>query len=116
MTLDQGLAFTIVIAMMGLFAWGRWRYDLVAVLTLLVAVAVGIVKPNEAFKGFSDDIVIIVGSALVVSAAVARSGVIERAAAGSDRISPPSTARSWHWLARSPCSRPSSRISALSPC
>jgi di/tricarboxylate transporter len=80
MTLDQGLAFTIVIAMMGLFAWGRWRYDLVAVLTLLVAVAVGIVKPNEAFKGFSDDIVIIVGSALVVSAAVARSGVIERAA------------------------------------
>jgi di/tricarboxylate transporter len=80
MTLDQGLAFTIVIAMMGLFAWGRWRYDLVAVLALLVAVTVGIVKPNEAFKGFSDDIVIIVGSALVVSAAVARSGVIERAA------------------------------------
>jgi di/tricarboxylate transporter len=80
MTLDQGLAFTVVIAMMGLFAWGRWRYDLVAVLALLVAVAVGIVKPNEAFKGFSDDIVIIVGSALVVSAGVARSGVIERVA------------------------------------
>jgi di/tricarboxylate transporter len=80
MTLDQGLAFAIVIAMMGLFAWGRWRYDLVAVLTLLAAVTVGIVKPDEAFKGFSDDIVIIVASALVVSAGVARSGVIERAA------------------------------------
>lgn len=80
MTLDQGLAFTIVIAMMGLFAWGRWRYDLVAVLALLAAVAVGIVKPDEAFKGFSDEIVIIVASALVVSAGVARSGVIERAA------------------------------------
>ncbi len=78
MTLDQGLAFTIVVAMMALFAWGRWRYDLVAVLALLVSVAVGIVKPSEAFKGFSDDIVIIVGSALVVSAAVARSGVVER--------------------------------------
>ena len=35
---------------------------------------------GQAFKGFSDDIVIIVGSALVVSAAVARSGVIERVA------------------------------------
>ena len=34
--------------------------------------------PDKAFKGFSDDIVIIVASALVVSAAVARSGVIER--------------------------------------
>ena len=78
MTFDQGLVFAVVIAMMGLFAWGRWRYDLVAVLALLVSVAVGIVPPNQAFKGFSDDIVIIVASALVVSAAVARSGIIER--------------------------------------
>jgi di/tricarboxylate transporter len=78
MTLDQALAFAIVIGMMALFAWGRFRYDLVAVLALLVAVAVGVVPPEQAFKGFGDDIVIIVGSALVVSAAVARSGVIER--------------------------------------
>jgi di/tricarboxylate transporter len=78
MTLAQGLAFAIVIGMMGLFAWGRLRYDLVAVLALLAAVIVGIVPPAEAFEGFSDDIVIIVASALVVSAAVARSGVIER--------------------------------------
>ncbi len=79
MTLDQGLAFAIIMVMMGLFAWGRWRYDLVAVVALCASVAVGIVKPADAFKGFSDDIVVIVGSALVVSAAVARSGVIERA-------------------------------------
>jgi len=78
MTLDQFLAFAIVIGMMALFAWGRFRYDLVAVLALLAAIAAGIVPPKEAFKGFSDDIVIIVGSALVVSAAVARSGVVER--------------------------------------
>src|SRR3990172_1836186 len=78
MTLDQFLAFATVIGMMALFAWGRFRYDLVAVLALLVAIAAGIVPPKEAFKGFSDDIVIIVGSALVVSAAVARSGIVER--------------------------------------
>lgn len=78
MTLDQALAFAIVIGMMGLFAWGRLRYDLVAVLALLAAIAAGIVPPAGAFKGFSDDIVIIVASALVVSAAVARSGVVER--------------------------------------
>ncbi|MGB3810884.1 MAG: SLC13 family permease [Parvibaculum sp.] len=63
--------------MMGLFIWGRLRYDIVAALALLAAVLAGIVPYNKAFSGFSDDIVIIVGSALVVSAAVARSGIIE---------------------------------------
>ncbi|MDF3063856.1 MAG: permease [Microvirga sp.] len=77
MTLQQGLAFGILGAMMGLFIWGRLRYDLVAALALLAAVVVGIVPPKEAFKGFSDDIIIIVASALLVSAAIARSGAVE---------------------------------------
>ena len=42
MTLAQGLAVAIVIVMMALFAWGRWRYDLVAVVALLAGVIVGI--------------------------------------------------------------------------
>jgi di/tricarboxylate transporter len=50
------------------------RYDLVAMTALLASLAAGTVKPKHAFSGFSDDIVIIVGSALVVSAAVARIG------------------------------------------
>ena len=79
MTLDQALAVGIVLAMMGLFVWGKLRYDLVASLALLAAIGVGIVPAKKAFTGFSDDIVIIVASALVVSAAVARSGVVERA-------------------------------------
>jgi di/tricarboxylate transporter len=58
--------------------WGRLRYDVVAMLALLVAVLLGLVPAADAFKGFSDDIVIIVGSALVLSAAVARSRIIER--------------------------------------
>jgi di/tricarboxylate transporter len=78
MTLQQAIAFAIVAGMMAMFFWGKLRYDLVAVLTLLVAIAAGIVPHDKAFSGFSDDIVIIVASALVVSAAVARSGVIER--------------------------------------
>lgn len=78
MTLDQGLAFAIVAAMMGLFVWGRLRYDLVAMLALLAAVAAGIVPADKAFTGFGDDIVVIVASALLVSAAVARSGIAER--------------------------------------
>ncbi|MDB5698283.1 MAG: family permease [Alphaproteobacteria bacterium] len=81
MTLQQTLAFAVLAGMMLLFIWGRLRYDLVAILALLASVALGVVSPKDAFSGFSDDIVIIVASALVVSAAVARSGVIEAALA-----------------------------------
>ena len=78
MTTSQILAFAILVAMMLLFVWGRLRYDIVAALALLASLFVGIVPYDKAFSGFSDDIVIIVASALGVSAAVARSGVIER--------------------------------------
>lgn len=63
--------------MMAAFVWGRLRYDLVAALALLAALAVGVVPLGDAFSGFSDDIVVIVGSALLVSAGVARSGIME---------------------------------------
>src|SRR5919205_1363005 len=79
MTHQQMLSFAVVAGMMALFVWGRLRYDLVAVLSLLAAVLVGIVPADKAFEGFSDDIVIIVASALLVSAAVAKSGVLEAA-------------------------------------
>jgi di/tricarboxylate transporter len=81
MTLPQMLSIATLAGMMALFVWGRFRYDVTAILALLAALALGIVKPKEAFTGFSDDIVIIVGSALVISAAVQRSGVIEIALA-----------------------------------
>jgi di/tricarboxylate transporter len=74
---QQAIAVAIIAAMMGAFIWGRFRYDLVAALALLAGLASGIVPLEEAFSGFSDDIVIIVGSALVVSAGVARSGIAE---------------------------------------
>ncbi|WP_394648736.1 SLC13 family permease [uncultured Sphingomonas sp.] len=78
MTTPQILSIVTLIGMMALFIWGRFRYDVVAIIALLASLTLGIVTPGEAFKGFSDDIVIIVGSALVLSAAVQRSGVVER--------------------------------------
>lgn len=77
MTQDQAFAFAILIGLMVAFIWGRFRYDLIAVLALLAAVFTGIVPHKAAFSGFGDDIVIIVASALVISAAIERSGVIE---------------------------------------
>ncbi|OPB31259.1 Di- and tricarboxylate transporter [Bartonella sp. AR 15-3] len=77
MTEDQIMAFSIICLMMIVFIWDRFRYDIVAVCTLLIACTVGLVSPKEAFSGFSNDIVIIVGSVFAVSAAVSRSGVME---------------------------------------
>ncbi|MES2980896.1 MAG: SLC13 family permease [Verrucomicrobiota bacterium] len=77
MTTPQMLAFGILAATMILFVWGKLRYDLVAILALLASIAAGTVPAEKAFSGFSDDIIIIVASALVLSAAIARSGIIE---------------------------------------
>ena len=77
MTFDQGLAFGIIGITIGLFVWGRLPYDLVALMALLASVLVGIVPADKAFHGLADDVVIIVAAALVVSSAIARSGVVE---------------------------------------
>jgi di/tricarboxylate transporter len=77
--LNQLLAIGIIVVMMAAFVWGRFRYDLVAAGALIASVLAGIVPLDAAFEGFSDDIVIIVASALLVSAGVARSGIMEYA-------------------------------------
>lgn len=77
MTRDQLLAFGVIAGMMVMFVWGRIRYDLVAGLALLVAILVGVVPFDQAFSGFSNDIIVIVGAALLVSAAVTRARLME---------------------------------------
>jgi di/tricarboxylate transporter len=77
MTLQQGLGFAVLAGAVAMFAWGRFRYDMVALGALLLAMVVGVVKPKAAFSGFTSDVVVIIACALVVSAAVARSGVVE---------------------------------------
>jgi di/tricarboxylate transporter len=79
MTQDQLLAFAVVAGMMVMFVWGRIRYDLVAGLALLVALLVGVVPFDRAFSGFSNDILVVIGAALLVSAAVTRSRLMEGA-------------------------------------
>lgn len=79
MTFEQISSFSVIGLMMAVFVWGRFRYDVVACSALMLSVALGIVSPQKAFSGFSDDIVIIVASALIVSAGVARSGLVDAA-------------------------------------
>ncbi|HYE52904.1 MAG TPA: SLC13 family permease [Azospirillaceae bacterium] len=77
MTAEQIMAFGLVGGVVALLVWDRIRFDLVALMGLLAAVGLGLVEPKKAFEGFADDIVVIIASALVVSAGIARSGVVD---------------------------------------
>ena len=79
MTLQQGLSFGLIALTIGAFVWGRFRYDLVALVALVLGVAVGVIPAKAAFDGFKNDITVIIAFALIVSAAFARSGIIELA-------------------------------------
>jgi len=60
------------------FATERIRHDLVALLMLAASVLLGLVPAAEAFAGFGDPAVITVAAVMVLSAAVSRSGMLER--------------------------------------
>lgn len=80
MTLEQGLIFVILVASMGLFIWGRWRHDVVALGALLACVIVGLVPEREAFAGFGHPAVITVACVLVLSHGLQRTGAVSRLA------------------------------------
>jgi len=77
LTAQQALSFAIIGAAVIAFAWGRFRYDVVALVALFAGVVTRDVPIKAAFTGFTGDVVIIIACALVVSAAIQQSGVIE---------------------------------------
>jgi len=78
MTLPQAMAFALMGATIALFVWGRLRYDLIALAALTTGALIGVIPVEEMFSGFSNELIWIIASALVLSAAIARSGLIER--------------------------------------
>ncbi|WP_291789167.1 SLC13 family permease [Cecembia sp.] len=75
--MEKEIVFGILLLAIGLFAWGKLRYDLVAIICLLLLVISGLVPANEAFLGFSHPAVITVAMILVVSHGLSKSGLIE---------------------------------------
>ncbi len=88
MTFIQIEATVIVIVMLAVFAWDRWRYDVVALGALLAALVTGVVKPDHAFEGFASPVVVIIASVLVVGRAISRSRVLDEIAHGLLRRAP----------------------------
>jgi len=76
MTSDQIILFSLFGAVFGLLLWGRFRYDIVAFTSLMVAVVLGVVPSAEAFSGFGHPATLVVALVLVVSAGLVRSGAV----------------------------------------
>jgi len=77
MTLEQTLILSILAASIGLFLWGRWRHDLVALAALLACVFTGLIPGPEAFAGFGHGAVVTVACVLVLSRGLQSTGAID---------------------------------------
>ena len=74
---QQMILLAIIAATLALFAWGRIRYDMVALTALMAAVLTGLVPAGEAFAGFGHPAVITVAGILIVSRSLEQSGVVD---------------------------------------
>ena len=77
MTPDQIILFAVLMFVFVFLIWGRWRYDLVAFVALLLALLFGVVPVDRAFSGFGHPATVIIALVLVISRGLSNSGVIE---------------------------------------
>ncbi len=80
MTTPQIIISAILALLFAGLVWGRWRYDVLAILALLAAVLSGLVPTADAFAGFGHPATITVAAVLVLSRALASSGAMDLAA------------------------------------
>lgn len=77
MSYDQTIIMAIIAASIGMFLWGRWRHDMVAVGALVACVLFGLVAPQDAFAGFGHPAVVTVACVLVLSRGLQISGAVD---------------------------------------
>ncbi len=73
---SQAALAAVLAVMLALFAWRRWRHDVVAVAGLLAATVLGLVPAGRMLSGFSHPAVAIVPALLVLAAGLRSSGLL----------------------------------------
>jgi di/tricarboxylate transporter len=77
MTLDQTAILLVLITTLGLFVWGRWRYDVVALLALFSCSLLGLIPAQQVFSGFGHPATITVAIVLILSYGLSKSGALD---------------------------------------
>lgn len=77
MTIQQGVVYLVILLTLILPMFKRWRYDLVAVLGLLLLAILGIISAEQAFAGYGHAAVVTVAAVLVCSRGLQNSGVVD---------------------------------------
>ena len=77
---DQILILFILLATAGLFLWGKWRHDVVAMAALFACVLTGLLPTGEVFAGFGHPAVVTVACVLILSRGLQTSGAVDVAA------------------------------------
>ncbi len=77
MTTAQIGMLALLLAILVLFAWGRWRYDVVALIGMLAVVMAGWVNADDALAGFGHPAVITVAAVLTISRALSNAGTVD---------------------------------------
>ncbi len=77
MTYEQAAVFAVLAGVLVLFIWGRWRYDVVALVALLASVVAGVVPYCEAFSGLGHPATVTVAMVLIISRALSNSGAVD---------------------------------------
>lgn len=69
---------TVLLATLVSFVTGFLRYDLTALMALLILTFAGVIPQDEVFTGFSSNAVIGVAAVLVISSGLERAGLVDR--------------------------------------
>lgn len=77
MTLSIAFVLALLVLAIALFATERISVDIITFLLLIALVMSGILVPQEAFEGFSAEIIIILGAIFVISGALQETGVLD---------------------------------------
>jgi di/tricarboxylate transporter len=76
-TADIALTLAITIGALALFIWNRLPVEVVGLIVLASLILTGLVTPQEGLSGFANEATVIVGSMLVLSAALVRTGAVD---------------------------------------
>lgn len=76
MTTQQALLLALLICVLAVLLWGKYRHDAVAASGLFLGVVIGVIPEREAFAGLSHPAVLIVALALIASRAIENSGAL----------------------------------------